>query len=336
MNDLITMAIQGGRYLEAEKQLGEIITSTPSTDAFFMLGTIKSNLLLDKGRSYLEVQYCFNKSLELASDKGECERNIMAFCVGLYSQLAELEKRLFEQRKKEARNVVVGALVTFAASKIIDSSKSSFGVISGLVGTSFGIGMSMDGLTNLGSISDMISYVARIKVEMIEFLKASIQIEKALLSSEILTLSDKFGTIAETDSSIDISLLESLGDYFVIPTKAIAMLTDSDVVNLTVKTWKVKGMFNHKQFELPVGESVLGGFSSHSKNVMEFLFTDKGVYHCVNSKFQPYKDVKFKSFSGALVWNSGLVPLGTFGKINNCESVVATLNEFVNQMKSRQ
>lgn len=334
MNDLIIMSIQGGRYLEAEKQLGEIILSNPSVDAYFMLGTTKSNLLLDKGRSYLEVQFCFNKCLELSSNKSECERNIMVFCVGLYSQLAELEKNLFQQRKKEATNLAIGALVTFASSKLIDSSKHSFGAISGLVGAGFGIGMSMDSLSNIGTISDMISYVSRIKVEMIEYLKQAITIEKDLLSSEILTLSDKFGTITQTDRSIDISILQSLGSYFVEPNKAIAMIVDSDNFNFAVKTWKVKGLFSHSQFEVPNGESVLGGFSSHAKNIMEFLFTNKGVYHCVDSRFRPYKDVKFKTTSGAIAWNDGILPKGTFGKVNNCESVASTLNDFVNQMSS--
>ena len=100
MNDLITMSIQGGRYLEAEKQIGDIILTSPSADSYFMLGTVKSNLLLDKGRSYLEVQFCFNKYLELSEDKSQSEKNIMAFCVGLYSQLADIESKLLAQKKK--------------------------------------------------------------------------------------------------------------------------------------------------------------------------------------------------------------------------------------------
>ena len=43
MNPLIEMSIQGGRYLEAEKQVGDIILSEPSAKAYFMLGTVKSN-----------------------------------------------------------------------------------------------------------------------------------------------------------------------------------------------------------------------------------------------------------------------------------------------------
>ena len=69
MNDLIIMAIQGGRYLEAEKQIGNLILNQPTADAYFLLGTTKPNLLLDKGRSYLEVQFCFNRYLELTQDR---------------------------------------------------------------------------------------------------------------------------------------------------------------------------------------------------------------------------------------------------------------------------
>lgn len=337
MNDLITMSIQGGRYLEAEKQIGDIVLNNPSDEAYFMLGTTKSNLLLDKGRSYLEVQFCFNKYLELTEDKSEGEKNIMAFCVGLYSQLSELEKNLFQQRKKEARNVALGALVTFAASKVIDNSSKSFGVISGFVGASFGIGMSMEGLSNIGSVSDMITYVSRIKVEMIEYLKNTIVNEKDLLETEVLTLSEKYGSVASTDSSIDTSLLESLGTYFIQPAQAIAMTKDAPVVNFTVKLWKTKGAFSYSQWEIPNDQSVIGGFSSGQTNeVMEFLFTDKGVWNCVPSpKFMSYKDVKFKKgFTDALVWNGHFLPHGTFKKMENAESIAKTLNEFVSQMKS--
>ena len=338
MNDLITMAIQGGRYLEAEKQIGDIVLNNPSDEAYFMLGTTKSNLLLDKGRSYLEVQFCFNKYLELTENKSEGEKNIMAFCVGLYSQLSELEKNLFQQRKKEMRNVALGALVTFAASKVIDNSSKSFGAISGFVGASFGIGMSMEGLSNIGSVSDMITYVSRIRVEMIEYLKNTIVNEKDLFETEVLTLSEKYGSIASTDSSIDTSLLENLGTYFIQPALAIAMTKDAPALDWagTIKVWKIKGMFSSSQWEIPSDQSVIGGFYSGAKDeIMEFLFTNKGVWYCQAScKFMLYQDVKFKKMNGCLIWNFGFIPKGTFGKIDNIDSVVQTLNEFVSQMNS--
>ena len=76
---------------------------------FVSLGTVKSNLLLDKGRSYLEVQFCFDKYLEMSDNRSQAEKDVMVFCVGLYSQLAELEKKLQEQKKKEAWNATATA-----------------------------------------------------------------------------------------------------------------------------------------------------------------------------------------------------------------------------------
>jgi hypothetical protein len=329
MNDLITMSIQGGRYLEAEKQLGDIILSEPSADAYFMLGTTKSNLLLDKGRSYLEVQFCFNKYLELSKDKRAAERNIMIFCVGLYSQLAELEKNLDKQRTKEKANIVWGALLTFASSKIIDSSKSSFGVISGIVGASFGIGMTMDGLSNLGSISDMISYVTRIQLEMIDYLKLAVVNEQDLLSTEILTLSERFGSIAQTDHSADVTILRNLGNHFIPPAPAIAMTKDSPGAH-----WNVRGFFNNKGFEVPSDDPVLGGLTSLEKDgLMEFLFTKKGVYVHVNSAFKPYNEIVFKKNFLGMVSINGSVTSSFSGWVENSGDFIDSLNAFVSQMK---
>ena len=323
------MSIQGGRYLEAEKQLGDIIISEPSSDAYFMLGTTKSNLLLDSGRNYLEVQFCFNKYIELAEDKAEAERNIMAFCVGLYAQLSEIEKNLVQQRKNEVTTAVLGAVLTFASSKIIDNSTKSFGVISGMVGASYGIGMSTSGLSNLGSITDMISYVSSLKLEMIDYLKNVITNEKELLSTEILTLSEKYGSIAQTDNSVDISILESLGSHFIQPKQAILMTKDRPK-----NFWNVKGTFKNKDFEIPSDDPVLGGISSlHVDRVMEFLFTKKGVYSAVNSKFRLYKDVKFKKNLLTLVSINGSMTNCFRGPVKEQNKIIETLNLFVEEMK---
>lgn len=340
MNDLIIMAIQGGRYLEAEKQIGDLILTQPTADTYFLLGTTKSNLLLDKGRSYLEVQFCFNRYLELIDDKSAGERNIMAFCVGLYSQLSELEKNLMAQKKAEKLNVALGTLVTFASSKVIDNSEKSFGVISGMVGASFGIGLALDSLSNIGSISDMISYVSRLKVEMVEYLESVIQREKELLSSEILTLSEKFGNIASIDKTIDTSLLESLDSSFVPPKEAIAMISSSPKLH-GARTWmSSSGVLSRHQFEVPKEESVIGGFMFGVKDgLLELLFTNKGVYHFTSPvEFKPYSELVFKkSVLGQIRVNikqSIASPFGVIlGSPRNAQIVVDTLNEFVNQMK---
>lgn len=328
MNDLIIMSIQGGRYLEAERQLGDVILSNPSSEAYFMLGTTKSNLLLDKGRSYLEVQFCFNRCLELSIDRSTMEQNIMVFSIGLYSQLSELEKNLAKQLKEEAKNIIIGGLITFAASKIIDGSKGSFGKMGGIVGSSFGIGIAMDSISNIGTISELIPFVSNLKIEIIEYLRGAIKEEVNLLNSEILTLGEKYGSIASTDNSIDKNLLESLGGHYLNPTKAIAMTK-----GMPKGYWNIKGMWSNKPFEIPIDDPVLGGITSGlSSEIMEFLFTKKGVYCYVNSKFHPYKDLVFNKSLGLIGIKSSLA--GNFrGIVDNPDKIIETLNNFVIQMR---
>jgi hypothetical protein len=327
MNDLIVMAIQGGRYSEAEKLLGDIILSNPSDEAYFMLGTTKSNLLLDKGRSYLEVQYCFNKYLESSIDKSIAEKNIMIFCIGLYAQLSQLEGNLKKQQQNELLNTAIGVLITFASSKIIDSSSKSFGTISGLVGTSFGIGMSLDAISNLGKISDMIPYVVNLRIEMIQYLKNSIKIETELLKNEILTLEEKYGTIADTDNTIDTSILQNLGDMYLPPNQAIAATINAG------SSWQVRGIFKNTPFEIPGDDPVLCGLTSNPGKLMEWLFTKKGIYHCTNSKFIEYKDVVFKKSLLGLININGSMTMTFLKPINNSKEVVDVLNDFIIQMK---
>lgn len=332
MNPLIEMSIQGGRYLEAEKQVGDIILSEPSAEAYFMLGTVKSNLLLDKGRSYLEVQFCFDKYLEMSNNRSQAEKDVMVFCVGLYSQLAELEKKLQEQKKKEAWNAALGVLVTFAASKIIDNSKQSFGAISGIVGAGFGVGISMDSLSNIGSLSDILAYVIRIKVEMIDYLKTCIKNELRLFESEILTLGEKYGNVAQVDSSVDVSELKTvLGINFVPPTEAIALVQIGER-HATQKTWHTKGFLKNTPFQVPVGENVLFGFKSNKNpNLMEYLFTTKGVYIMNNPKLMPYNKVSFKHNLATTIGHNRL--FGLQSRIDNQSNIIDALNNFISTMK---
>ena len=335
MNDLIEMDIQGGRYLDAEKKIGDIILSNPSADSYFMLGTTKSNLLLDKGRSYLEVQFCFDKYLNLSEDKSQAEKNIMAFCVGLYSQLSELENKLIEQKRKEALDVYLGAIVTFVSSKIIDSSKQSFGVISGIVGASFGIGMTLDSLSNIGNLSTIISYVIRLKVEMVEYLKNTIVEEVELLKSEILTLGGKYGTIAQTDSTIDISSMENiLGSNYVSNIQTIALMRVKERYAGS-SSWMVKnGIFKAESpFEVPDDESVLFGMTSNlTPNLLEYVFTTKGVYHWMAPKLMKYNEVNFKITLLNFIGHSNLK--GLQQKIENQLEKVDSLNKFISKMKT--
>ena len=131
----------------------------------------------------------------------------MVFSIGLYTQLQQIIENLKKQRKTQALNIAVGVLVTFASSKIIDNSKSSFGVISGFVGASMGIGLSMESISNIGDIGQIIKYCSELNLQLIDYLKISINKETSLLESEILKLNEKYNVV-EIDSNFDVTILE--------------------------------------------------------------------------------------------------------------------------------
>jgi len=348
MNPLIEMSIQGGRYLEAEKQIGEIIVKEPSPEAYFMLGTVKSNLLLDSGRSYQEVQLCFNKCLEMSKDVSQSEKDIMVFCLNLYKQLSELENELIKQQNKQKWNVVTGLLATYVASKIIDNSSGAFGVIGGLVGASYGVGMSLEGLSNIGDFDQIRSFVIQLKNEMTSYLKVSIKNEVVLLRSEILSITEKGGSIIEIDTSFDSTELEKvLGINFVSPVKAVSLIEYGENIqslgklSAAEKSWRIKKLFKKPiKFSVSDGESVLFGLKSNkSPNLMEYLFTSKGIYYGLNPRLIPYKKASFKySIVLRSTFNIIYYPWvsishsffgnGLFSTIDNQKNIISVLNSF--------
>lgn len=170
MNDLIVMAIKGGRYLEAESKLGDLLLNNPTDEHYFLMGSIKSNLILDKGRDISEVFYCFEKSQQVSENKPQAALDSGIFLYGIYLQLKKIEAELNKNLKTNAIKAVAGVLLTYASSRIIDDAKKSFGTISGIVGASFGIGMTLDGLEKIGDISAQLDYVSSIKTKIKKYL----------------------------------------------------------------------------------------------------------------------------------------------------------------------
>jgi len=337
MNELVTMAIQGGRYLEAERKLGQIIETNPNDEAFFCLAGVKANLLLDKGRSFNEVTYCFNRYLELSDNKNVAEKNIMVFSIGLYTQLQQIIENLKKQRKTQVLNTAVGVLVTFASSKIIDNSKSSFGIISGFVGASMGIGLSMESISNIGDIGQIIKYCSEMNLQLIDYLKTSINKETSLLENEILKLNEKYNVV-EIDSNFDVTILENLNEYvncnfFIPPANAIPMTQDN-----TGRFWEDKHMFGSnplKDFGLMdkkrldfSGETVLGGLSSKPGH-LDFIITDKVIYHCTNCKSIPVEKIEFKKdFMGMIGIKGSMMNFTGINNFKDKKKIVEGLNKF--------
>lgn len=105
------------------------------------------------------------------------------------------------------------------------------------------------------------------------------------------------------------------------------------VSGVKLKPWIVKGFFKETPFELPKEEKVLFGLKSNVKpNLMEYLFTNKGVYYCTAVKLMPYDSLSFRttSLTGRIGHTS---MLGLLEKVSNQEDKINSLNDFVSKMK---
>jgi hypothetical protein len=170
MNDVILMAIKGGRYIEAEQSLNQTILSQPSSEAYYLMATVKSNLLLTKDRSFDEIIYCFEKSINLSDNKIQTKNDTGAFLYGIIKQLNIIQTTLKKEAGNKLLKSIAGVVLTFASSKIIDNSNNSFGIISGAVGAGFGVGMTIDGLEQIGNIANQIDYVNTLRDNTINYL----------------------------------------------------------------------------------------------------------------------------------------------------------------------
>ena len=170
MNDVILMSIKGGRYLEAEKETNKIILDNPSDEVYFLMGTVKSNLLLDKGRDFSEVTYCFEKSIELSKNSTETKNQAGTFLLGIHKQLQDISAQIVEQKKVAQKQISQGVLATYLSSVVLDNSKSSFGNIAGIVGAGFGVGLAYDGLSNIGDLNAQSIFIKNLRVNIESYL----------------------------------------------------------------------------------------------------------------------------------------------------------------------
>ena len=134
------------------------------------MGTVKSNLLLDKGRDFSEVTYCFEKSIELSKNSTETKNQAGTFLLGIHKQLQDISIQIFEQKKVAQKQISQGVLATYLSSVVLDNSKSSFGNIAGIVGAGFGVGLAYDGLSNIGDLNAQSIFIKNLRVNIESYL----------------------------------------------------------------------------------------------------------------------------------------------------------------------
>ena len=195
-NELAIIAIKGGRFTEAENLFNQDLKTTPSINSYFGLGICKLNMLLDVNRSIEEVVYCFEKALSLADDdkKSEFKTSADDYLKIVLTQYSSIYKQLEEQKKKETQAAALGAVLTIG-SAMVGSSRNSNGFtqVASLVTAGAGVGVVVDGLTKLGQIPKMQSFIIETGEKLIsQFVKLGISDQNALHqifdSSELLKI----------------------------------------------------------------------------------------------------------------------------------------------------
>lgn len=207
-NELAVMAIKGGRYSEAEQMFNNEITTKPTPMSYYGLGLCKLNMILDAGRTADEVFYCFEKAITLAeeSNKAKIEMDVIAICISNLEQLQSLFSQLEEQKKKQANAAMVGAALTVGAAMVGSSGNSNaFTQISSLAVAGAGVGMSIEGLSNLGTIPEMQNKIVELIINIKAELNKVIKLETTLLNSSLDSL---------TDISIEIKQIEDSSKWY--------------------------------------------------------------------------------------------------------------------------
>ena len=164
-NELAIMAIKGGRFLEAESIFSEDLKKEANSQSFFGLGVCKLNLLLDINRTPEEVAYCFEKALNLSDETTKQELIFQAsvFLKTILGQYKDLYIELEARKKAEAVQALVGLGLTLGAAAIGSGRGSNaFTQIASLAVAGAGVGVSLDGLKNMGAIPEIQKHILKI------------------------------------------------------------------------------------------------------------------------------------------------------------------------------
>lgn len=164
-NELAIMAIKGGRFQEAESIFSEDLKREANSQSFFGLGVCKLNLLLDVNRTPEEVAYCFEKAIKLSDETTKQELIFQAsvFLKTVLGQYKDLYIQLEARKKTEAVQALVGLGLTIGAAAIGSSRGSNaFTQIASLAVAGAGVGISLDGLKNMGAIPEIQNHILKI------------------------------------------------------------------------------------------------------------------------------------------------------------------------------
>lgn len=155
MNEIIVLDIKGGRFLKAEEQLNEELKNNPNYEIYFSLMLCKVNLMFEKDRTMDEILYCFKKSLELVESekKQELILSTKDVIINILKQIKNLYEQLEKKRKEGTKKFLIGSLISITSIAVGSNDNSNaFTQIASLGALGGGVGMSLDGLEQIGDL----------------------------------------------------------------------------------------------------------------------------------------------------------------------------------------
>lgn len=161
-NELAVIAIKGGRFNEAENLFSQDLQSNPTSSSYFGLAICKLHMLLDVNRSVQEVGYCFEKAISLSEESSKQDLILQSaeYLKKVLQQFDELYRQLEQQKKEQARAAAIGAALTIGAAMIGSNNNSNaFTQIASLAAAGAGVSIAVDGISKLGEIPDIQSYI---------------------------------------------------------------------------------------------------------------------------------------------------------------------------------
>jgi len=157
--DIALLALKGKRYAEAEEIYLKIATEENSAEAWVGLGFCKLNQLAE-GRNMDEVSFCLKKAIKIEPNlQHQIESQFIGHCVVLLSAYSLVFDAAIKKDRALKKKAAIGAIVSAVSVYSGLNSKSAFGTIASIAGASAGIGIAIDSLGKIQSVSEFKTYL---------------------------------------------------------------------------------------------------------------------------------------------------------------------------------
>ena len=225
--DLATLALKGKRYSEAEAIYTQIAVQEKSPEAWVGIGICKLYQLAN-GRTMEEVIYCFEKAKQLNNSlKSDIEQQLILNCKIVLGAYLNIFTQSIERYKQEKKNVQTGALLTGISVIAGMNTKSAFGFVASLAGSSAGVGVAIDAFANMKNIDEIKTFIIAKCDEVNNAVRLNTNNQSEEYKEYILFVNDIINTIKQNlEASYESKKDEKFTAYatFTIITAAVGLI----------------------------------------------------------------------------------------------------------------